>query len=72
MQINITVEGPEGGRSGPVTVGWFLTQDKGAVLFDAPGTPRLARHAQDPCKIGGTLPGGDPDGEPLFHGQKSL
>lgn len=36
MQINISVDGPEGGRGGPVTVGWFLTQDKGAVLFDAP------------------------------------
>ena len=36
MQINISVDGPEGGGRGPVTVGWFLTQDKGAVLFDAP------------------------------------
>lgn len=36
MQINISVDGPEGGRSGPVTVGWFLAQDKGAVLFEAP------------------------------------
>ncbi|PZQ95495.1 MAG: hypothetical protein DI533_19515 [Cereibacter sphaeroides] len=36
MQINISVEGPEGGKSGPVTVGWFLASDKGAVLYDAP------------------------------------
>jgi hypothetical protein len=36
MQINISVDGPQGGAAGPVTVGWFLTQDKGAVLFDAP------------------------------------
>ena len=36
MQINISVDGPEGNRSGPVAVGWFLTQDKGAVLFGAP------------------------------------
>lgn len=36
MQINISVEGPEGAGPGPVTVGWFLTQDKGAVLFDPP------------------------------------
>jgi hypothetical protein len=36
MKINISVEGPLAEGSGPVTVGWFLTQDKGAVLFDAP------------------------------------
>ncbi len=36
MKINISVEGPQSEGSGPVTVGWFLTQDKGAVLFDAP------------------------------------
>ncbi|MCF1708348.1 hypothetical protein L0V05_05890 [Tabrizicola sp. J26] len=37
MQITITLDRPEEGpRSGPVTVGWFLTEDKGAVLFDAP------------------------------------
>lgn len=37
MQINIVME-PEasGPRSGPVQVGWFLTSDKGAVLFDPP------------------------------------
>ena len=37
MQINISVEPPEADATrGPVTVGWFLTSDKGAVLFDAP------------------------------------
>jgi hypothetical protein len=37
MQINISVDGPEGGaKAGPVTIGWFLTSDKGAVLYDAP------------------------------------
>ncbi len=36
MKINISVEGPQSEGSGPVTVGWFLTQDKGAILFDAP------------------------------------
>jgi hypothetical protein len=36
MKINISVEGPEAEGNGPVTVGWFLTQDKGAVLFDPP------------------------------------
>ena len=38
MRINIAVDGPDaaGSGTGPVTVGWFLTSDKGAVLFDAP------------------------------------
>ncbi|WP_128255114.1 hypothetical protein [Falsirhodobacter deserti] len=36
MQITITHDRPEGPRSGPVTVGWFLTSDKGAILFDPP------------------------------------
>jgi hypothetical protein len=37
MQITLSVQGPsEAPDRGPVTVGWFLTQDKGAVLFAAP------------------------------------
>ena len=37
MEINLTVERPEEGpKSGPVNIGWFLTRDKGAVLFDPP------------------------------------
>lgn len=37
MQINITIDRPdEGPRSGPITVGWFLTETKGSILFDAP------------------------------------
>ena len=37
MDINLTFERPEEGpKSGPVTIGWFLTQDKGAVLYDPP------------------------------------
>lgn len=37
MQITIAeTRDDDGPRSGPVTVGWFLTQDKGAILFDAP------------------------------------
>lgn len=37
MQFNMTFERPEEGpKSGPVTVGWFLTSDKGAVLYDPP------------------------------------
>ncbi len=37
MQINLEYERPdEGPRSGSVQVGWFLTSDKGAVLYDPP------------------------------------
>lgn len=37
MQINLAFERPEDGpASGPVTVGWFLTTDKGAILYDPP------------------------------------
>lgn len=37
MEITVTFNRPEEGpKSGPVTVGWFLTSDRGAVLFDAP------------------------------------
>ena len=38
MQINISVEAPAGagGRQGPVTVGWFLAETKGGLLFDPP------------------------------------
>jgi hypothetical protein len=37
MQITITLDRPdEGPRSGPATVGWFLTEPKGSILFDPP------------------------------------
>ena len=37
MDISIThVREDDGPKSGPITVGWFLTQDKGAVMYDAP------------------------------------
>ena len=37
MEINVSFERPEQGPdSGPVTVGWFLTSDKGAVMYDPP------------------------------------
>jgi hypothetical protein len=37
MQINLEFEkSEEGSGNGPVTVGWFLTKDKGAILFDPP------------------------------------
>jgi hypothetical protein len=37
MEINLSFERPDGAqRSGPVNVGWFLSTDKGAVLYDPP------------------------------------
>lgn len=37
MQINITHQrDSSGAKSGPLTVGWFLTSDKNAILYDAP------------------------------------
>ena len=37
MEINVTFDRPaEGPKAGPVMVGWFLTSDKGAVLYDPP------------------------------------
>lgn len=37
MQITVNYDRPdEGPRSGPVQVGWFLANDKGAVLYDPP------------------------------------
>ncbi|NBO21641.1 MAG: hypothetical protein EBU97_06905, partial [Rhodobacteraceae bacterium] len=37
MDITLSYDRPEDGpRSGPVQVGWFLTSEKGAVLYDPP------------------------------------
>ncbi len=37
MDLTVTYERPEEGPgSGPLTVGWFLTNDKGAIMYDAP------------------------------------
>ncbi|MGL4319459.1 MAG: hypothetical protein ACRCS3_01215 [Paracoccaceae bacterium] len=37
MDINLTFDRPDDGpKSGPATVGWFLSKDKGAILFDPP------------------------------------
>lgn len=37
MDFTITFDRPEEGpKSGPLTVGWFLTSDKGAVMYDPP------------------------------------
>lgn len=37
MEFNISIARPEGDpNSGPIMVGWFLTSDKGAVMYDPP------------------------------------
>lgn len=37
MDFNITFDRPlDGPKSGPLTVGWFLSSDKGAVMYDPP------------------------------------
>lgn len=37
MHFDIVFDRPEEGpKSGPITVGWFLTTDKGAVMYDPP------------------------------------
>lgn len=73
MDISLTYDRPEEGPgSGPISVGWFLTADKGAVLFDPPRTCQPAPDQPDPCQIGRALPGGHPVGKPLLHGQMPL
>lgn len=58
MQINITVERPEGAgpRSGPVTVGWFLVETKGAVMFDPPERPMFRQTNRTHAKSAGRCP----------------
>ena len=53
MQLSVhfeNTEGTEGARRGPVTVGWFLTDRKGAVIYDPPERVRSVdlnrRHAK--------------------------
>lgn len=57
MQITLTYDRPEEGpRSGPVTVGWFLTQDKGAVLFDPPERVAIRQTNRTHAKSAGRCP----------------
>lgn len=57
MQITLTYDRPEDGpRSGPVTVGWFLTQDKGAVLFDPPERVSIRQTNRAHAKSAGRCP----------------
>ncbi len=55
MDIRITHSLPEEGpRSGPVRIGWFLTEERGGVIYDAPARVRSAeprrRHAKSAAR----------------------
>lgn len=58
MQINLTFERPEEGpQSGPIGVGWFLTSDKGAVLYDPPERVVLRQTNRSHAKSASRCPG---------------
>ncbi len=57
MRISIDYERPEQGpASGPVTVGWFLTSDKGAVLYDPPERVSVRQTNRTHAKSAGRCP----------------
>lgn len=55
ISINIT-RLPEDPRSGPVTVGWFLAGDKGAILYAPPERVRTAVHGRPHAKSAARCP----------------
>ena len=58
MDINLTFERPEDGpSSGPVSVGWFLTSDKQAVLYDPPERVSFRQTNRAHAKSAGRCPG---------------
>lgn len=58
MQINLTFERPEEGpQSGPIAVGWFLTSDKGAVLYDPPERVVFRQTNRNHAKSASRCPG---------------
>ena len=58
MDINLTFERPEEGpKSGAVQVGWFLTSDKGAVLYDPPERVSFRQTNRTHAKSAARCPG---------------
>jgi len=60
MQINVAYERPEtGSGSGPVKVGWLLTERRGGIVFDPPERIRSAamsrRHAKSASRCPAVL-----------------
>ena len=58
MDITLTFDRPdEGPQSGPVQVGWFLTSDKGAVLYDPPERVSFRQTNRSHAKSAARCPG---------------
>ncbi|MFE3836792.1 hypothetical protein [Pseudogemmobacter sonorensis] len=58
MEITITVDRPEDGPgAGPMQVGWFLTSDRNAVLFDPPERVLFRQTNKTHAKSAGRCPG---------------
>lgn len=58
MDITITVAHPEEGPgSGPIQVGWFLTKDKNAVLYDPPERVIFRSQNRNHAKSAARCPG---------------
>ena len=58
MDFNIDFARPEEGPgSGPITVGWFLSSDKGAVMYDAPERVSLRQTNKAHAKSASRCPG---------------
>jgi hypothetical protein len=57
MEITITLDHPdEGPRSGPVSVGWFLTRTKGGLLYDPPERLRFRQTNRTHAKSAARCP----------------
>ena len=58
MDINLTYDRPEEGPgTGPIQVGWFLTSDKGAVLYDPPERVAFRQTNKTHAKSASRCPG---------------
>ena len=58
MDFTVTFDRPEEGpASGPITVGWFLTTDKGAILYDPPERVSLRQTNKAHAKSASRCPG---------------
>lgn len=57
MEIHVTHAMPdEGPRSGPVKVGWLLTEERGGVIYEAPSRVRSAEMSQRHAKSASRCP----------------
>jgi len=58
IDINLTYDRPdEGPGAGPIQVGWFLTSDKGAVLYDPPERVAFRQTNKTHAKSASRCPG---------------